>query len=95
MTTIAASNLIGDLSVYIEEVTVGTHTVEYDRFIDQDSMVFRPVQVSNEKYPLISYSKGAGMAIKTGDVLLRNIASKGFVIIAHQSGRGAERYSPD
>jgi hypothetical protein len=95
MTTTDASTLIGNLSIYAETVTVGTHTVEVEGVINQDSMVFRPVQVASETYPLISYSKGAGMENKVDDLLLNNVASKGFVIIAHQSGLGAERYSPD
>ena len=71
MTTTDASTLIGNLSIYAETVTVGTHTVEVEGVINQDSMVFRPVQVASETYPLISYSKGAGMENKVDEAVFK------------------------
>merc|ERR1712216_1009667 len=87
--------------VLTEEYTVGGMiTADYYGEVDEDAVVYRPDNYDGERFPLIAFSHGFGLGgdgVYAQNNLLADIASAGYVIVAHKSGgeSGFGLMSPD
>jgi hypothetical protein len=83
----AATELYGEMDVLQENYTVGGfETPDYYGEVNDDAGVWRPD--ADGKFPLISFSHGFGMGdegVWGHSPLLNDIASQGYVIVAHKS----------
>lgn len=96
-----ADDLWGSFDVLQEDAYVDGYVVDDGTgFINEEAAVWRP-DVEGEKFPLISFSHGFGMGdefVYGHSPLLNDVASSGYVVVAHKSGGGmggVGNYSPD